>query len=512
MTADTTLPSTTLPAPTLPSPWRGPPLPLLLALGLGALLLGLMFHTEVQAAVAVWYDSTAYSHCFLVLPIAVYLGWERRKLLVGLAARPVGWVALGAIPLGLAWLVAERLGLMEGRQLIAIATLELLFLAVLGWRLYAAMAAPLLYLFFLVPFGAFLTPVLQDFTAAFSNLGLTVLGIPHYSDAYLIEIPEGRFLVAEACAGLRFLIASIAFGALYACLMYTSTTRRALFMLASIVVPIVANGFRALGIVVLGHFIGNAEAAAADHILYGWVFFSIVIMLLILAGLPFRQDPATVPPRSAGLPPAPVPAPRTLYAPVVGVVGLLAGIIGFAGWLDRGNTDPSVVPMAQFATPTGCAPPVAVARNPGLLRLKYTCNRAPFEVTVQLFSPRVNPARIQAAQLQLTGEQGIEDVTYATLDIGRPWRVVSSERPPIVSATALWVNGSPARGGIAGRVALARNSLVGATSAPVLIAVTATESTPPIPGEDSRQLRARIELFLRAQTTLPALIAQLSNP
>src|SRR5581483_9036774 len=96
-----------------------------------------------------------------------------------------------------------------------------------------------------------------------------------------------------ACAGLRFLIASIAFGTLYSCLIYRSFTRRALFMLASVIIPIIANGFRALGIVVLGHVLGSAQAAAADHILYGWLFFSIVILLLIMAGLPFREDTPT---------------------------------------------------------------------------------------------------------------------------------------------------------------------------------------------------------------------------
>src|ERR1700742_3821081 len=102
--------------------------------------------------------------------------------------------------------------------------------------MFAALSAPLLYLFFLVPFGAFLTPVLQGFTAHFIDVGLGVLGIPHVVDAYFIEIPEGRFVVAEACAGLRFLIASIAFGVLYACLMYRGIWRRLGFIAASMVV------------------------------------------------------------------------------------------------------------------------------------------------------------------------------------------------------------------------------------------------------------------------------------
>ncbi len=497
------------------SAWRSMPRPVLLALVLGVLLLGLLFHVEVQAAVQVWYDSTAYSHCFFVLPIAVYLAWERRERLAGVPIRPAPMVVLAAIPLGLAWLAANRLGIMEGRQLIAIAMVELLFLAVLGWQMAYALMAPLLYLFFLVPFGAFLTPLLQDITAGFIDVGLRVLQIPHYSNAYFIDIPEGRFLVAEACAGLRFLIASVAFGVLYAVLMYRTLGRQLGFMLASIIVPIVANGIRALGIVVLGHVLGSAEAAAADHILYGWVFFSIVILLLILAGLPFRQDaPAgAVAPRSVR-PAGPAPEVRTLFAPVVGLVALAAVAIGFSGWLDRAAGAPAVLPIARFAIPAGCTSPVTASSRPGVSRLQFACPIGTFEVTVQLFSPRVNPGRIQSTQMGLTDEQEIEDVTFSGLDVpgpaGRNWRVISSDKPPRVTATALWVDGAPAQGGLRGRIALARNSLLGASRAPVLIAVTATASQPRRAGENSVGLLASVDTFLRAQTTLPTLVDQLS--
>ena len=179
---------------------------------------------------------------------------------------------------------------MEGRQLVAVSFAELLFLVVLGKRLWWAMAGPLLYLYFLVPFGEFLTPKLQDITTWFIRHGLEILGIPAYIDGYIIEIPQGTFFVAEACAGLRFLIASIAFGCLYALMMYRSPVRRGVFILVSIIVPIIANGFRGIGIVYLGYLLGGAQAAAADHMIYGWVFFSAVILLLIALGLPFRQD------------------------------------------------------------------------------------------------------------------------------------------------------------------------------------------------------------------------------
>ena len=131
---------------------------------------------------------------------------------------------------------------------------------------------------------------MQDFAARFAVAGVQLVGIPVYSNGLNIEVPGARFTVAEACAGLRFLIASVALGTLYGYTMYRSWKRRAAFIVVSIIVPIIANGLRVWGIVVLGYILGNAEAATADHLIYGWVFFSMVSVILILLGLPFRQE------------------------------------------------------------------------------------------------------------------------------------------------------------------------------------------------------------------------------
>ena len=40
-----------------------------LGLAIGLVALGLLFHAEIAAAVKTWIDSTAYNHCFLVIPI-----------------------------------------------------------------------------------------------------------------------------------------------------------------------------------------------------------------------------------------------------------------------------------------------------------------------------------------------------------------------------------------------------------------------------------------------------------
>src|SRR3546814_1680397 len=130
---------------------------------------------------------------------------------------------------------------------------QALFLLILGWRITRAALFPLAYLIFAVPFGVSIVPTLQDVTAQIVVHLLRLSGIPVFLDGYLIQIPSGYFLVAEACSGVRYLTVSLALGFLAAYLFLRSWRRRLFFIALSVVVPIAANGIRAYGIILLAH-------------------------------------------------------------------------------------------------------------------------------------------------------------------------------------------------------------------------------------------------------------------
>src|SRR5205807_1128751 len=273
--------------------------PILASIAIACAVFGLAFQQEIVGAVRVWIGSTAYNHCFLVLPLVAVLLWSRRDIIASLRPQTAVW-ALALVPvLSAVWMAAALMDILEAEQLVVVALFEVLLVAVIGWRAFRALLAPLLFLFFLVPFGAFLVPALQRFTAAFAVNGLQLLGIPVFADGLIIQIPEGSFEVAEACAGLRFLIASIVFGCFFATIMYRSWLRRSAFIGLSILLPIVANGLRALGLILVAHVEGSATAMEADHILYGWIFFTLVTLLLIGIGMTFAESPQHIAASSA---------------------------------------------------------------------------------------------------------------------------------------------------------------------------------------------------------------------
>ncbi|HEY0523037.1 MAG TPA: exosortase A, partial [Stellaceae bacterium] len=261
---------------------------------------------------------------------------------MALSPRPFPWALAALPPLGAAWLVAHIAGILEAEQLLIVGMLQVALLTILGIGVYRAILFPLLFLFFLVPTGEFLVPSLQEFTAHFVVVGLQLTGIPVYMDGVFLQIPNGNFHVAEACAGLRFLIANVAFGCLFADLVYRSYLRRAIFVAVCLATPVIANGFRAYGIVILAHLTDNKVAAGADHLIYGWIFFSLVMAMLIGIGLSFRdagpdrRTPADAAPprRTASLS---EPPPLRIALAATALVAIVGAAPAYAAWLERNS-------------------------------------------------------------------------------------------------------------------------------------------------------------------------------
>jgi len=468
-----------------------------LVAGLATLLA--LFWEEATAAVRTWESSTAYNHCWLIAPIAAWLFWTRRARFAGLTPEPTPAFALLAIPGALAWLAAERLGIMEGRQLVVYGLTQVLVLAVFGWRFWRAFAAPLLYLVFLVPFGGFAVAPLQHITARLIDIGLNLLSVTHYMDDLMIETRAGLFHVAEACAGLRFIIATLAFGALYAFVIFRSPWRRLAVMVLAVIVPVIANGLRATGIIVLAEYLGSAQAAAADHIVYGWGFFSFVLLLLILAGLPFREDRDA--PRPLPRPTAPLAAPGGgRLAAAAGLAVVLAGLGPSAALALSARVTPPAEEAGRLVAPEDCT---ATADGTGL-----RCGNSLVTARILSFSPRATWNEVSAARWEFIAASD-EALTFTVPMRGGAWDARQFDGTALAIAT--WLDGKPVGSGLRTRLTQALHSLLGGTGHPVLVAVV-VRPDPAQPGAATVSSRAVLAAVLPAQAdTLAARAAALSR-
>ncbi|MBA3058110.1 MAG: exosortase A [Gammaproteobacteria bacterium] len=319
----------------------------------------LLYRDTGSAMVAIWSRSDTFAHAFLVPPIVLWLVW-RQRLLIGVEvprAMPVMLVFVAVA--ALAWLLGELAAVNALTQLAFVALLVLTVPAVLGWPVARLIIFPLGFLFFAVPMGEFLMPQLMEWTANFTVLALRLSGVPVYREGLQFVIPSGHWSVVEACSGVRYLIASLTVGALYAYLNYQSTQRRVLFVMVSLLVPIVANWMRAYIIVMLGHLSGNELAVGVDHLIYGWLFFGVVMMLMFVIGARWTQTPPQVSSlgRSTADNKPAMTAPR-LWAATAGFAALMA-VPHVALWaLESGPLEGPVT----LAAPAGLAPGWRITR------------------------------------------------------------------------------------------------------------------------------------------------------
>jgi exosortase A len=272
-------------------------------LGLLILLLFYLYRDGISSAVSLWAHTGAYNHCFLIIPIFFYLTWSNRAELGGCTPRvcPVG-IAVILLFSGL-WLLASQAGIAEGTHFAIVGVLQGVILTVLGWRIYLRFLLPFSYLWLLVPSGTFAIPTLQTITAKGSAALLAMTGIPTYLGGFTIDIPSGSYVVAPGCAGLNFVLASLATSAAFAELIYRSWPRRLAFIGALLLLAVVGNILRVYLIIAIAHATNNIGNIVDDHLLYGWGFFSLLLLASMWIGQRFRQDlgpDRPLPPTRAG--------------------------------------------------------------------------------------------------------------------------------------------------------------------------------------------------------------------
>lgn len=254
-----------------------------------------MFHATLFSMVEIWDRSQTYMHGYIIAPISLWLIWDRRDYIATLPVRPLLSVQVLMLGAGLVWLLAELIDVNVVRQFALVALLILGIWSLVGNAIARCIAFALGFLFFAVPAGDVLVPYMMEFTASSTVALIKLTGIPVYREGMFFALPSGNWSVVYACSGVRYLIASVTLGVLYAYLTYRSTYKRVLFALLSVVVPVLANSLRAYIIVMLGHLSDMKVATGVDHLLYGWVFFGIVMFILFWLGSFWREDTTVFP-------------------------------------------------------------------------------------------------------------------------------------------------------------------------------------------------------------------------
>ena len=232
-----------------------------------------------------WYDSEDYSHGFLIAPLAAFFAWERREGLRKAALSPSWWgilpLALGSLTLVIGRLGAELMNMRSSFVLTLIGLVLLLF----GRQVFRILAFPLLFLFLMVPLPQSLVNVvafpLQLVAADLAVKALFLLDVPALREGNIIHLANAKLFVAEACSGLRSLMALITLGVVFAYFFRKSTADRIAIVLSAIPIAILVNSFRVALTGVLTARFGEGVAGGVIHETQGLFTFGLAFLLLL---------------------------------------------------------------------------------------------------------------------------------------------------------------------------------------------------------------------------------------
>ncbi len=475
-----------------------------------------LYFATARSIVAIWDSSETFAHGYVIVPISAWLIWRRRENFALYPPRPY-WPALILLALvGAGWLAARMGEVQVVMQYGFVAMFPLIALALLGRRLAGSLAFPLLFLLFAVPFGEIFIAPLIDFTANFTVAALQATGIPVLRNGTRFEIPTGSWSVVTACSGVRYLISSVTIGCLYAYLTYRSLGRRLLFVALSVVVPVIANGLRAYMIVMIGHTSNMALATGVDHIIYGWIFFGLVMFLMFWVGSYWRDDHLATP-----LQPAPA-SERASVAPLGGIAAAAIAVCAlwpaFAAFNENANHNPAPVTLKRPAVSWAVATPFSSwvpnympgdAAFNGVYR--DAASPAPVALTMVFYRNQTNAKALISSVNSMAGEndeyhQIGADARTENLD-GRPLLLrearMAGPSGNFVVWYCYWIDGHYTASDYAGKLMQARAKLLfhGDDGAVILLSAPY--------GEHLDNARAALHAFLASQGS--AIDAALKN-
>jgi len=250
----------------------------------GALLLA-VYAPVLKNMIRQWNNDPDLGHAFFVPAIAAYIVWQDRNELSEMKAEPNLWGLLvmgwGAIQLVLATLGTE---LFTARMSFVVTLIGVVW-TLGGTRMLRKLAFPLFLLFFMLPIPVVIysaaTFKLQILASQLADAALTLLSVPVLREGNVLELPNQKLSVVDACSGIRSLLSLTFLSLVYGYFFERKTWIRIVLFLSTIPIAIIANASR----VTMTGIMTQIRADLAEgffHEAEGWVIFMVALVILIV--------------------------------------------------------------------------------------------------------------------------------------------------------------------------------------------------------------------------------------
>jgi len=337
----------------------------------GALLVGIYYSAFTWMVTKDW-AKEAYSYCWLIPPVVLYLIWIKREKLRYVLANP-SWI--GLIPIGLG-LLFFCLGELSGEFFTLYISFWLIFVGLcwvhMGWLKLKTIGFPLLFMLTMFPLPNFInTKVMLQLRLISSKLGVAMIklfGLPVYREGNIIDLGFAKLQIVNACSGLHSLISLLVLCLLLVYFFKAHFWKRLVLFVSAIPLAILTNSMRIAVTAILYKYFGAEVAQEFFHEFSGLAIFLICIPVLIiemklLEKLPPKEQnvsskaknpKASFPKHNTGSESGKVAMNRVFFQPVFIVVVLLLGTtLTFSRGIEYREKTPVKEKLSRFPLKVG---------------------------------------------------------------------------------------------------------------------------------------------------------------
>ena len=165
-----------------------------------------------------WYSSDQYSHGFFIIPITLYIIWQKKDILTKTPIIPSWWGLALVIFSLLLYLFAYFAEISTIASFSMVLLLAGVIIYLYGFLIFKELLFPLAFLLFMIPIPAqiysSLTIPLQLFVSNVSAWLASTIGISIYREGNVIHLPDRTMQVVQACSGLRSMISLLMLSAI----------------------------------------------------------------------------------------------------------------------------------------------------------------------------------------------------------------------------------------------------------------------------------------------------------
>lgn len=218
----------------------------------------------------------AYGHGLLIIMISAYLIGSSQFAFTPHTNRERFILISSLASLCCTWFVFAVANITLPQQLLFPLILFFTFGIIFGSHSLKLLTFPIFFLYFAIPFWDQFNDFLVQLTVIAVEKMLFATNIAAHIQGNLVEIENGKFLVAGGCSGLRYLIVGSALSFLLAHI-NNSTNKNKLFLICSgILLSTIANWIRVYLLIYIGMVTEMKSSLMHDHDHFGWLVFAIV--------------------------------------------------------------------------------------------------------------------------------------------------------------------------------------------------------------------------------------------